>query len=44
MEAARVLKLRGHKPVIYEKSDIDAITVATKSSNGVKEAIKDALK
>ena len=36
MEAARVLKLRGHKPVIYEKSDVLGGTLIKASAESYK--------
>ena len=43
MEAARVLKLRGHKPVIYEKDDhLGGIFVAA-SSESYKEPLRNLL-
>ena len=43
MEAARVLKLRGHKPVIYEKSDVLGGTFIPASSESYKGKLRDLL-
>ena len=44
MEAARVLKLRGHKPVIYEKSDRLGGTFIPASAASYKGKLRDLLK
>ncbi|MBO7698754.1 MAG: NAD(P)-binding protein, partial [Erysipelotrichaceae bacterium] len=44
MEAARVLKLRGHKPVIYEASDKLGGTFIPASSESYKGKLRDLLK
>ena len=43
MEAARVLKLRGHRPVIYEKSDKLGGTFIPASSESYKGPLRDLL-
>lgn len=43
MEAARVLKLRGHRPVIYEKSDRLGGTFIPASSESYKGPLRDLL-
>lgn len=43
MEAARVLKLRGHKPVIYEKSDVLGGTFIPASAESYKGKLRDLL-
>lgn len=43
MEAARVLKLRGHEPVIYEKSDHLGGTFLAASSASFKGKLRDLL-
>lgn len=44
MEAARVLKLRGHKPMIYEKSDVLGGTFIAASSESYKDNLRALLK
>lgn len=44
MEAARVLKLRGHKPVIHEKSDVLGGTFIPASAESYKGKLRDLLK
>lgn len=44
MEAARVLKQRGHKPVIHEKSDVLGGTFIPASSESYKGKLRDLLK
>ena len=44
MEAARVLKLRGHEPVIYEKSDELGGTFIAASAESYKGKLRDLLK
>ncbi|MBR4700826.1 MAG: FAD-dependent oxidoreductase [Oscillospiraceae bacterium] len=44
MEAARVLKLRGHEPVIYEKSDRLGGTFIPASAESYKGKLRDLLK
>lgn len=44
METARVLKLRGHNPVIYEKSDILGGTFIAASAESYKGKLRDLLK
>ncbi|MCR5491373.1 MAG: FAD-dependent oxidoreductase [Bacilli bacterium] len=44
MEAARVLKLRGHNPIIYEKSDVLGGTFIPASSESYKGRLRDLLK
>ena len=44
MEAARVLKLRGHKPVIYEASDKLGGTFIPASAESYKGKLRDLLK
>ncbi len=44
METARVLKLRGHKPVIYEARDRLGGTFIAASSESYKEKLRDLLK
>ena len=43
MEVARVLKLRGHKPVIYEKSDVLGGTFIPASAESYKGKLRDLL-
>ncbi|MCR5153297.1 MAG: FAD-dependent oxidoreductase [Lachnospiraceae bacterium] len=43
MEAARVLTLRGHKPVIYEKSDVLGGTFIAASAESYKGKLRDLL-
>ncbi len=43
MEAARVLALRGHKPVIYEKSDVLGGTFIAASGESYKGKLRDLL-
>lgn len=43
MEAARVLKLRGHEPVIYEKSDTLGGTFIAASAESYKGKLRDLL-
>ena len=43
MEAARVLKLRGHNPIIYEKSDVLGGTFIPASSESYKGKLRDLL-
>lgn len=43
MEAARVLKLRGHKPVIHEKSDVLGGTFIPASAESYKGKLRDLL-
>lgn len=43
MEAARVLKLRGHKPVIHEKSDVLGGTFIPASAEFYKGKLRDLL-
>lgn len=43
MEAARVLKLRGHEPVIYEKSDVLGGTFIPASAESYKGKLRDLL-
>ncbi len=43
MEAARVLKLRGHEPVIYEKSDALGGTFIAASAESYKGKLRDLL-
>ena len=43
MEAARVLKLRGHEPVIYEKSDRLGGTFIAASAESYKGKLRDLL-
>ncbi len=43
MEAARVLKLRGHKPIIYEKSDVLGGTFIPASAESYKGKLRDLL-
>ena len=43
MEAARVLKLRGHEPVIYEKSDILGGTFIPASAESYKDKLRELL-
>ena len=43
MEAARVLKLRGHNPVIYEKSDVLGGTFIPASAESYKGKLRDLL-
>ena len=44
MEAARVLKQRGHKPVIHEKSDVLGGTFIPASAESYKGKLRDLLK
>ena len=44
MEAARILKLRGHRPVIYEKSDRLGGTFIPASAASYKGKLRDLLK
>ena len=44
MEAARVLKLRGHNPVIYEKSNVLGGTFIAASSESYKGKLRDLLR
>ncbi len=44
MESARVLKLRGHEPVIYEKSDRLGGTFIAASAESYKGKLRDLLK
>ncbi len=44
MEAARVLKLRGHNPVIYEKTDVLGGTFIAASAESYKGKLRDLLK
>lgn len=44
MEAARVLKLRGHEPVIYEKNDELGGTFIAASAESYKGKLRDLLK
>ena len=44
METARVLKLRGHNPVIYEKSDVLGGTFIPASAESYKGKLRDLLK
>ena len=43
METARVLKLRGHEPVIYEKSDVLGGTFIAASAESYKGKLRDLL-
>ena len=43
MEAARVLKLRGHEPVIYEKTDKLGGTFIAASAESYKERLRQLL-
>ncbi len=43
MEAARVLKLRGHKPVLYEKTDVLGGTFIAGSAESYKGKLRDLL-
>ena len=43
MEAARVLKLRGHEPVIYEKSDVLGGTFIPASAESYKGKLRELL-
>lgn len=43
MEAARVLKLRGHEPVIYEKSDMLGGTFIAASAESYKDNLRQLL-
>ncbi len=43
MEAARVLKLRGHNPVIYEKSNVLGGTFIAASSESYKDKLRELL-
>ncbi|WP_459129658.1 oxidoreductase [Guggenheimella bovis] len=43
MEAARVLKLRGHEPVIYEKADVLGGTFIPASAESYKGKLRDLL-
>ena len=43
MEAARVLKLRGHKPIIHEKSDVLGGTFFPASAESYKGKLRDLL-
>jgi 2-enoate reductase len=43
MEAARVLKLRGHKPIIHEKSDVLGGTFIPASAESYKGKLRDLL-
>lgn len=43
MEAARVLKLRGHEPVIHEKSDVLGGTFIPASAESYKEKLRSLL-
>ena len=43
MEAARVLKLRGHNPIIYEKSDVLGGTFIPASSESYKGKLRELL-
>ena len=43
MEAARVLKLRGHEPVIYEKSDVLGGTFIPASAESYKDKLRELL-
>lgn len=43
METARVLKLRGHNPIIYEKSDVLGGTFIAASSESYKGKLRDLL-
>lgn len=43
MEAARVLKLRGHEPVIYEKTDVLGGTFIPASAESYKEKLRALL-
>lgn len=43
MEAARVLKLRGHEPVIHEKSDVLGGTFIPASAESYKDKLRDLL-
>ncbi len=43
MEAARVLKLRGHKPIIHEKSDLLGGTFIPASAESYKGKLRDLL-
>jgi len=43
MEAARVLKLRGHEPVIYEKSNVLGGTFIAASAESYKGKLRDLL-
>ena len=43
MEAARVLKLRGHEPVIYEKQDVLGGTFIAASAESYKGKLRDLL-
>ena len=43
MEAARVLKLRGHKPIIYERSDVLGGTFIPASAESYKGKLRDLL-
>ena len=43
MEAARVLKLRGHEPVIYEKADVLGGTFIAASSESYKGRLRELL-
>ena len=44
MEAARVLKLRGHNPIIHEKSDVLGGTFIPASAESYKGKLRDLLK
>ena len=43
MEAARVLKLRGHNPIIYEKNDVLGGTFIPASNESYKDRLRDLL-
>ncbi|MDL2250885.1 FAD-dependent oxidoreductase, partial [Lachnospiraceae bacterium OttesenSCG-928-J05] len=43
MEAARVLKLRGHEPVIYEKAEVLGGTFIPASAESYKDKLRDLL-
>ncbi|MBR0295140.1 MAG: FAD-dependent oxidoreductase [Bacilli bacterium] len=43
MEAARVLKLRGHRPIIYEKSDVLGGTFIPASNESYKDKLRQLL-
>ena len=43
MEAARVLKLRGHNPIIHEKSDVLGRSLSPASEHGYKRILHDLL-
>jgi 2-enoate reductase len=43
MEAARVLKLRGHEPIIYEKSDVLGGNMMPASAESYKGKLRDLL-